>query len=130
MTRSDCALTWPLCVPLCDITNLNQGALGYLLVLRVIPRRYRKTVGYCFEVTVGGYPMMRSAHSGLAYEDPLTYLPRKPVQEYAKGRVIYDAQTPPGDLYVVILGRVKISTTAEDGCQTVGRIVRAEGLFG
>ncbi len=74
--------------------------------------------------------MMRAAHSGLAYEDPLTYLPRKPVQEYAKGRVIYDAQHPPGDLYVVILGRVKISNTAEDGCQTVGRIVRAEGLFG
>ncbi|HEX3877774.1 MAG TPA: Crp/Fnr family transcriptional regulator [Bryobacteraceae bacterium] len=73
---------------------------------------------------------MRSAHTGLAYEDPLTYLPRKPVQEYAKGRVIYDGQNPPGDLYVVILGRVKISTTAEDGCQTVGRIVRSEGLFG
>jgi CRP/FNR family transcriptional regulator, cyclic AMP receptor protein len=74
--------------------------------------------------------MMRSANSGLSYEDPLTYLPRKPVQEFAKGRVIYDAQHPPNDLYVVILGRVKISNTAEDGCQTVGRIVRTEGLFG
>jgi CRP/FNR family transcriptional regulator, cyclic AMP receptor protein len=74
--------------------------------------------------------MMRSANAGLVYEDPLTYLPRKPVQEYAKGRVIYDAQNPPSDLYVVILGRVKISNMAEDGCQTVGRIVRAEGLFG
>jgi CRP/FNR family transcriptional regulator len=73
---------------------------------------------------------MRSSNSGLSYEDPLTYLPRKPVQEYAKGRIIYDAQHPPTDLYVVILGRVKISNTAEDGCQTVGRIVRAEGLFG
>lgn len=74
--------------------------------------------------------MIRAANSGLAYEDPLTYLPRKPVQEFAKGRVIYDAQNPPTDLYVVILGRVKIGNTAEDGCQTVGRIVRAEGLFG
>ncbi len=74
--------------------------------------------------------MLRSANAGLNYEDPLTYLPRKPVQEFAKGRVIYDAEHPPGDLYVVILGRVKISNTAEDGCQTVGRIVRAEGLFG
>ena len=74
--------------------------------------------------------MMRSANSGLSYEDPLTYLPRKPVQEFAKGRVIYDAQHPPNDLYVVILGRVKISNTAEDGCQTVGRLVRTEGLFG
>jgi CRP-like cAMP-binding protein len=74
--------------------------------------------------------MMRSANAGLTYEDPLTYLPRKPVQEYAKGRVIYDAQNPTADLYVVILGRVKISNTSEDGCQTVGRLVRVEGLFG
>jgi CRP/FNR family transcriptional regulator, cyclic AMP receptor protein len=74
--------------------------------------------------------MMRNANAGLVYEDPLTYLPRKPVQEYAKGRVIYDAQNPPTDLYVVILGRVKIGNTSDDGCQTVGRIVRAEGLFG
>jgi CRP-like cAMP-binding protein len=74
--------------------------------------------------------MMRSANTALVYEDPLTYLPRKPVQEYAKGRVIYDAQHPPSDLYVVILGRVKISNVADDGGQTIGRIVRAEGLFG
>lgn len=65
-----------------------------------------------------------------ANEDPLTYLPRKPVQEFAKGRTIYDAHQPNDHLYVVILGRVKISNTADDGCQTVGRIVRPEGLFG
>ena len=73
---------------------------------------------------------MRNVSAGLSYEDPLTYLPRKPLQEYAKGGIIYDGQHPPTDLYVVILGRVKISNTAEDGCQTVGRIVPAEGLFG
>ena len=73
---------------------------------------------------------MRNANAGLVYEDPLTYLPRKPVQEYAKGRVIYDAQNPPTDLYVVILGRVKIGNTSDDGCQDSGphcargRIVR------
>jgi len=64
------------------------------------------------------------------HEDPLTYLPRKSVQEFAKGRTIYDAQQPNDHLFVVILGRVKISNTADDGCQTVGRIVCAEGLFG
>jgi len=73
---------------------------------------------------------MRGANAGLTYEDPLTYLPRKPVQEYAKGRVIFDGQNPSTDLFVVILGRVKISNTSDDGCQTVGRLVRAEGLFG
>jgi CRP-like cAMP-binding protein len=30
----------------------------------------------------------------------------------------------------VILGRVRISTTADDGSQTIGRIVRTQGLFG
>jgi CRP/FNR family transcriptional regulator len=65
-----------------------------------------------------------------SHEDPLTYLPRKPVQEFAKGRTIYDPQQANDHLYVVILGRVKISNTADDGCQTVGRIVCAEGLFG
>jgi CRP-like cAMP-binding protein len=74
--------------------------------------------------------MMRRADMGLPYEDPLTYLPRKAVQEFAKNRVIYDAQNPAKDLYVVILGRVKIATTADDGGQTIGRIVRTEGLFG
>lgn len=74
--------------------------------------------------------MSRRADMGLPYEDPLTYLPRKAVQEFAKSRIIYDAQNPARDLYVVILGRVKISTTADDGGQTVGRIVRTEGLFG
>lgn len=74
--------------------------------------------------------MSQRVDSGLAYENPLTYLPRKPVQECAKNRVIYDAQSPVRDLYVVILGRVKIATTADDGGQTIGRIVRAERLFG
>lgn len=64
------------------------------------------------------------------HEDPLTYLPRKPVQEFAKGRVIYDPHQANDHLYVVILGRVKMTATAEDGGQTVCRIVSPEGLFG
>lgn len=64
------------------------------------------------------------------FEDPLMYLPRRPIEEYAKGTIIYDAEHPPVSLYVLILGRVKVSHTANDGCETVGRIVRAEGIFG
>ena len=63
-------------------------------------------------------------------EDPLTYLPRKPVVEFGKGRVIYGEHQPCESLYVVILGRVKLVSTAEDGCQVVARIVCSEGLFG
>jgi CRP/FNR family transcriptional regulator, cyclic AMP receptor protein len=65
-----------------------------------------------------------------SHEDPLTYLPRKPIQEFEKRRVIYDQQQPCDHLYVVIKGRVKITKTSEDGGQMVARIVSAEGLFG
>src|ERR1700693_3870320 len=68
--------------------------------------------------------------TSLRYEDPTTNLPHKPVQEYAKNRIIYDVQHPATDLYLVIRGRVKIVTTTNDVGQTVGRIVRSEGLFG
>jgi len=74
--------------------------------------------------------MMLCAKAGLNYEDPLSYLPRKPVCEIAKGRVIYDAENPVAKLYVVSLGRVKISRLNGEGRQSVVRIVRAEGLFG
>jgi CRP-like cAMP-binding protein len=68
--------------------------------------------------------------TSLLYVDPLAYLPHKPVQKYAKNRIIYDVQHPAIDLYLVIQGRVKIGTTPNDGLQTVIRIVRNEGLFG
>jgi CRP/FNR family transcriptional regulator len=74
--------------------------------------------------------MGRNPESAIGYEDPLTYLPRKPVQEFAKKRIIYDQHQPSDSLYVVILGRVKITTTADDGLETIGRIVCSEGLFG
>lgn len=74
--------------------------------------------------------MDRSFHTVLADEDPLTYLPRKPVQEFARGSVIYDLQRPNHHLYVAIRGRVKITKTSDDGGQTVSRIVGSEGLFG
>jgi CRP/FNR family cyclic AMP-dependent transcriptional regulator len=68
--------------------------------------------------------------TSLRYKDPLTYLPHKPVRKYAKNHIIYDVQHPATDLYLVILGRVKIGTTADDGGQTLVRIVRSEGVFG
>ena len=74
--------------------------------------------------------MKHTDNSWFSCEDALTYLPRKPLHEFPKDRVIYGPQQPSDNLYVVILGRVKIASTAEDGCQTVSRIVRSEGLFG
>jgi CRP/FNR family transcriptional regulator, cyclic AMP receptor protein len=74
--------------------------------------------------------MTRPRESSFTPEDPLTYLPRKPVQEFARKRVIYDPQQPSDHLFVVILGRVKISNISDDGGQLVARIVASEGIFG
>src|SRR5215472_17663205 len=63
-------------------------------------------------------------------KDPLTYLPRKSVQEFTRGRIIYSILQPADKLYLVVLGRVKVSTRAEDGYETTARIVCPEGLFG
>jgi CRP/FNR family transcriptional regulator, cyclic AMP receptor protein len=74
--------------------------------------------------------MSQIATTRLQHQDPLEFLPRKRVQEFAKGRLIYGVEKPSSGLYVVILGRVKVSTTADDGGETVSRMVRAEGFFG
>ncbi len=66
----------------------------------------------------------------LSYEDPLTYLPRKPLKDFAKGQTVYGPGRPADRLYLVILGRVKISGASQDGGQTIARIVCSEGLFG
>lgn len=62
--------------------------------------------------------------------DPLAYLPRKAVQIVPKGKAIYDSLSVSDRLYLVVQGRVKVTATADDGCQTVTGIVREEGLFG
>jgi len=74
--------------------------------------------------------MYANGLSTVAVEDPLTYLPRKPVQEFSRRQVIYDAQQPAGSLYLVILGRVTVRLNSEDGYQTITRIVCSEGIFG
>ena len=75
-------------------------------------------------------PVAREVEMSLAFEDPLTYLPRRQVQQFARREVIYGGQYVSESLYVVIAGRVKITATAEDGVQTIGRIVCTDGLFG
>jgi CRP-like cAMP-binding protein len=62
-------------------------------------------------------------------EDPLFYLPRKPVRRFAKRDVIYDEAGPCNSLYVVIHGRVKLTLKAIDGTKT-SRIINADRLFG
>jgi CRP-like cAMP-binding protein len=72
----------------------------------------------------------RAGHSETLAEDPLTYLPRKTAHEVPKGTTIYGPDSPNRHLHVVIAGRVRISRASVDGGHTVGRFVRADGLFG
>ena len=74
--------------------------------------------------------MMRTGAEISAAEDPLTYLPRKPVQEFDKGRIIYSPQDTVDRLYLVVLGRVKVSSVPEGNHETVSRIICPEGIFG
>jgi CRP-like cAMP-binding protein len=64
------------------------------------------------------------------YEDPLLHLQHKPVENFSKGRTIYDYQQPSDNLYAVVSGRVKVTLTSSDGGEAIARMVRAEGLFG
>jgi CRP-like cAMP-binding protein len=51
----------------------------------------------------------RETRDDQSHEDPLDYLPRKHLQEFPRGRVIYDQQQTNEYLYLVILGRVRSS---------------------
>ena len=49
----------------------------------------------------------------------MMYLPRKPITEIGKGRVIYSPENPTDRLYLVLRGRVKVTTTAAEGYETI-----------
>jgi len=61
--------------------------------------------------------------------DSLMYLPRKPIKEIGKGRVIYSPENSSDRLYLVLRGRVTVTTTA-GGYETIARILCTEDLFG
>jgi CRP/FNR family transcriptional regulator, cyclic AMP receptor protein len=66
----------------------------------------------------------------MTIHDALTYLPRTRVLGFSKRAIIYDHSRPPENLYLLLAGRVKISRTAEDGTQTLLRVIAPEGFFG
>jgi CRP/FNR family transcriptional regulator, cyclic AMP receptor protein len=62
--------------------------------------------------------------------DALQYLPSTRILHYPAGIAVYEAMRVPSDLYLVVAGRVKIIRTAENGSQTLLRVVGPEELFG
>src|SRR3954447_6329052 len=71
-----------------------------------------------------------STRTPFVVDDGLRYLPVRPLQEFRKKRIVYDAEHPADRLYLVIQGRVKIVNTLDDGSQVVARFVSRDGLFG
>ena len=64
------------------------------------------------------------------YEDVLAHLPASKTTTYHKGEMIYDADTSPRSIYLVVKGTVGISQRAQDGTDVLLDIVRPEELFG
>jgi CRP-like cAMP-binding protein len=63
-------------------------------------------------------------------EDVLAFLPRKDILEYQRNQTVYDEQNPTSGLSLIIEGRVKVTTTIEDGTAAVVGIFGAEEFFG
>src|SRR5215472_17640252 len=63
-------------------------------------------------------------------EDALAYLPRKAVEEFRRGQTVYNPESPPRGLYLVVKGRVKVTISMKDGLQTALGIFGRDEFFG
>src|SRR5215471_7808077 len=74
--------------------------------------------------------MNRITNTMPSHQDVATYLPRKPIQEFARKHTIYDPGQPCNNLYLVRSGRVIINNSFDGGTPVVTRIVGPNGIFG
>jgi CRP-like cAMP-binding protein len=82
------------------------------------------------EVQPSGEWVMSHGASEGPFHDSLIYLPWKPIKEIGKNRVVYSPENPTDCIYLIVGGRVKVTTTAPEGYETVARILCTEDLFG
>lgn len=71
-----------------------------------------------------------SSTSETISEDPLVYLPRKGMVEYRRRQIIFHQDHPSDGTHMVVQGRMKVSSTAEDGSLTIIEIYAANEFFG
>jgi len=75
-------------------------------------------------------PLKRSAAAAATTRlDLSAHLPRRPLQEFARGSTIYSPEQPSRNLYLVVAGRVKVSGALNGGV-VVCCIAHKGGLFG
>jgi len=70
----------------------------------------------------------RVAKPSIVKVDLSAYLPRRPIQEFPKKAIVYSPQNPSDNLYLVLSGRVKVSSALGGG--EIAGIVHKGGLFG
>lgn len=70
----------------------------------------------------------RGATPSTAKVDLSVYLPRKPILEFPRKAIVYSPQQPSHSLYLVVSGRVKVSSALSGG--EIAGIVHKGGLFG
>src|SRR5437763_6511340 len=63
-------------------------------------------------------------------EAGLMYLPRKGVNDYRKGQIVFDEHQPSKGLHLVVQGRVKVTIPLDNGTQTVVDIFTTGDFFG
>jgi CRP-like cAMP-binding protein len=63
-------------------------------------------------------------------EDPLDYLPCSNIIPYKKGQIIYQQNEPSTDVYLIVEGKVKVSSIAENGYQGIWDIYQQDEFFG
>lgn len=64
------------------------------------------------------------------WEDPLTLLPRKKIQDFEREQAIYSPEDPADSLLLLVDGAVKISRISENGRETVLEVESRESFFG
>ena len=62
--------------------------------------------------------------------DPLSYLPRKGLYEYKRGQVIFDRGQRSDGIYLIVEGRVKVTSAVDAGSLSLIDIHTAEEFFG
>jgi CRP-like cAMP-binding protein len=63
-------------------------------------------------------------------ESPLDYLPFSQTGHYRAGQVIYKQNEPPTSIYLVLEGRVKVSSFSNDGREVLLDVYQTDEFFG
>jgi CRP-like cAMP-binding protein len=101
-----------------------------------ILNRLYQDLTLCWDITVIA-PLEKTMASsfvpsayGAPVQDVLAQLPISTCMEYRKGQIIYGPDQPSTSIYLVTVGKVRLSQLAEDGSEILLEIIVPDELFG